>query len=241
MYYYILETPENRAVRQAYQRLRDIVTNLGIAGEMVLASPARTPEELATMGLEKGYSTIVAVGGDAHINQVATTIVGQAVFGIVPINASPAVVDLVGSSDLREAAHFLKYRRLVTTGTVLVEPDTTIFLDAVITAPKTAKVNLVIDNRVRAFAYFQRLTINRQLELTIESSYQLAPKKFLGLFNVGNEAITSKSIFHGKNIRLVTEPELPITVSGHTIASTPIQLRLIPESLKVITKRGTVA
>jgi len=241
MYYYILESPANRSVRQTYQRLRDTLTNLGIAGEMVSASPARTPEELAYMGLEKGYSTIVAVGGDHHINQVATVVMSRAVLGIIPINASHQVTELIGVEDLKTAAETLKFRRLTTVSTILAEPDLPIFLDSEILPPKMAKISLVIDNKVRAFAYFNRAVINRSLEITIESTHLTEPKKLLGLFTVGGNVLKSESLFHGRSMRIVTDPELPILVAGQPVMKTPVHLRLLPESLKVITRRGTVS
>lgn len=241
MYYYILEAPANRAVRQTYQRLRDILTNLGIAGEMVAASPARTPEELTMMGIEKGYSTVVAVGGDYHINQVATTVMNRAVVGIVPINASAQVTELIGFNDIKTAAETLKYRRLTLVSTVLIEPDIPLFLDAEIIPQKLAKISLVIDNRVRAFAYFNRAVVNRSLEIQVESSHIVEPRKILGLFQVGGNVLRSESLFHARTLRLVTDPELPLLVAGKAVATSPVQLRLLPDSLKVITRRGIVS
>jgi hypothetical protein len=225
MYYYILESPNNRAVRQTYQRLRDTLTNLGIAGEMVAASPARSPEELTEMGLEKGYSTIVAVGGDYHINLVATTVMHRAVLGIIPIQATAQVTDLIGVTDLKAACESLKFRRLSSVNTILIEPDQMLFLNAEIKPEKLAKISLVVDNRARAFAYFNRAVINRDLNITIESEHITEPRKILGLFNVGGNIVRSESLFHARTLRLVT----------------PVQLRLLPESLKVITRRGTVS
>lgn len=240
MYYYILESAPSRAVRQGYQRLRDTLTHLGIAGEMVSASPARTPEELAEMGLEKGYSTIVAVGGDHHVNQIATAILGRGVLGIVPINASPLVTSIIGCEDIKSAAEALKHRRLSVQSVVLAEPSTIIFLDTVISTPKLAKISLILDNKVRAHAYFNQLLIDRFLNLTLTSTHETETKKVLGLFTVGGQAIRSESSFHAKSVRIVTDPILPLTVAGTPIGKTPAQLRLIPDSLKVITKRGTV-
>lgn len=239
MYYYILESPSSRAARQNYQKLRDILTNLSIVGEVVSASPARTPEELAMMGMTKGYSTIVAVGSDVHINRVATAIVGRAVLGIIPINASSLVTEIVGTSDMKEAAETLKYRKLSLQSTVLIEPETILFLDGEITSSNLSKASLIIDNKVRAHAYFNKLRIDRFLNITLESAHEIEGKKFLGLFGTSPQVVRSESFFHGKNIRIVTDPVLPLTIVGEQVERTPLQLRLIPESLKVITKRGT--
>jgi diacylglycerol kinase family enzyme len=241
MYYYVLESPQTRSARQIYQKLRDILTNLGIGGEMVVSSPARSPVELAVMGLQRGYSTIVAVGSDSVVEGVASTIIGRAVLGIIPINASAEVVDLAGTNNLREAADSLKARRLITTSCVVVNEERPIFLNATLQTDKIAKVSLVLDNRLRAFAYFNRLVVTRDLEIIIESQHQSETRKVLGLFTVGGETVKSESLFHAKSVRLVTDPELPLTVAGETIAATPLQLKLLPESLKVITRRGTMS
>ena len=240
MYYYILEAPPTRAARQTYQKLRDLLTQLSIAGEMVVASPARNPAELADMGIEKGYSTIVAVGGDFHVNEVATAILGRAVLGVIPIGASQLVTDIIGLTGIKEAALALKQRRLSSQSTVLVEPDTIIFLDSVIRAPRIAKVSMILDNRVRAHAYFNKITINRFLEIRLESEHITEKRKVLGLFSVGGETIHSESLFHAKSARILIDPPMMATIAGEDVAKTPIQLRLLPDSLKVITKRGTI-
>ncbi|MEK7171231.1 MAG: diacylglycerol kinase family protein [Patescibacteria group bacterium] len=240
MYYYILEPPSSRAVRQTYQRLRDLLTNLGIAGEMVAASPARTPEELSIMGLEKGYSTIVAVGGDAFVGRIAQSIIGQSVLGVIPVGEAVQISQIIGTDNMRSAAEFLKFRRLSTFNTVLTDSEATIFLDSVIEPTKLAKVNFVIDGKLRGYAYFNKLTITRNLEIKIESSHHIEAKKILGLFSVGGRVIGSESVFRGKNVRLVTEPDLPVTVSRVPITKTPIQLQLTQNSLKVITRRGSI-
>ncbi|MEK7202294.1 MAG: diacylglycerol kinase family protein [Patescibacteria group bacterium] len=235
-----MEPPSSRAVRQTYQRLRDLLTSLGIAGEMMAASPARTPEELAMMGLERGYSTIVAVGGDAFVNFIAQTIIGQAVLGIIPIGEAQQSAELIGTNNMKTAAEFLKFRRLSTFNTVTADPDSLIFLDAVIEPPKLAKISFVIDGKLRGYAYFNKLTVTRNLEIKIESEHLVEPKKILGLFSTGGTVVRSLSQFHGRVVRLTSEPDLAILIDGRPVVRTPLQLRLNPNSLKVITKRGSI-
>jgi diacylglycerol kinase family enzyme len=240
MYYYVLESPSSRGVRQNYQRLRDVLTHLGIAGEIVTSSPARSPAEQAYIGTTKGYSTIVAVGGDAHINEVAMATIGRAVLGIIPVEASRQVTDLIGTNDMRAAAEALKHRRISLQDTVLIDPDLPLFLDATIQTGKLAKVSLVIDNKVRAHAYFNELVVTRSLEIKIRSTYLTERKKIFGIFNTGGEQIASESSFHGKQIKIITDPVLPLMVGENKMSDSPFNLRLVPDSLKVITKRGTV-
>lgn len=240
MYYYVLESPQSRGIRQIHQKLRDILTHLGIAGEMVNSSPARTPAEQAYIGTTKGYSTIVAVGGDAHINEVAMATIGRATLGVIPVEASNQVTELIGTNNVNAAAEILKQRRISLQDTLIIDPDLPMFLDGTIRSPKLAKISMVIDNKIRVHAYFNELVVTRSLELKLRSVYTSQPKKMLGIFNVGGEQLSSESSFHGKVARILTEPTLSMTVAGLKIAEGPFNLRLVPESLKVITKRGTV-
>ncbi|MDP3992821.1 MAG: hypothetical protein Q8Q05_01240, partial [bacterium] len=127
-----------------------------------------------------------------------------------------------------------------TFNTVTADPDSLIFLDAVIEPPKLAKISFVIDGKLRGYAYFNKLTVTRNLEIKIESEHLVEPKKILGLFSTGGTVVRSLSQFHGRNIRLTAEPELAILIDGRPVARTPLQLRLNPNSLKVITKRGSI-
>lgn len=240
MYYYILESPSSRAVRQTYQKLRDLLTNLGIAGEIVTASPARTPTELAQMGISKGFSTIVAVGGDDHIDELAIASLGKAVLGIVPIDASEEVTNLIGVSDLRGAVDTIKRRLITLHSVVVIEPDSAFFLTGRITAPKLSKISMVLDNKVKVHSYFHSLVVDRTLGVSLRSEHVTEKKKVLGLFSVGGDTLTSESLFHPKQLRIVTEPPMPLYVGQSKVAESPIELRLLPESLKLITKRGTV-
>ncbi len=65
MYYYVVDPPNNAQTPKIAQRLQELITPLGISGEIGIASPARSAEELTYMGVDKGYTTIIAVGGDA--------------------------------------------------------------------------------------------------------------------------------------------------------------------------------
>jgi hypothetical protein len=99
---------------------------------------------------------------------------------------------------------------------------------------------MILDNKVRTHAYFNQLTISRFLELKLESFHTTEARKILGLFTVAGETIHSESLFHGHSVRVITDPVLPLMVAGEPIAKCPLQLRILPSSLKIITKRGTI-
>lgn len=120
------------------------------------------------------------------------------------------------------------------------EPDTLMFLDGTIETPQMAKITVVVDNKVRIHAYFNKLTLSRFLEVEFQSSHNVERKKIFGIFGGGGQTLTSLSRFHGKSMRIVTDPVLPLKVAGVEVSKTPLQLKYVPDSLKIITKRGTV-
>ena len=72
MYYYIMDSPKNISEKRTQEKIKNILGLLGITGETVTVTPARSIEELTNMGLAKKYSTIVAVGGDRWYNYSST-------------------------------------------------------------------------------------------------------------------------------------------------------------------------
>lgn len=242
MYYYILESPSTKGTIQTYNRLKDALNFLGIAGEFAMANPARTPTELCKMALQKGYTTVVAVGGDKTINEVAKTIIGQAVLGIVPIGASGQITRMIGGDDLKTATEALKQRHVVEVNTVLAEPDTILFLDTIIYSQNPAKIYMVVDNKLKVQAYFNEIVIDKNLNVSVKGEFLSRDKAgMFGFLGIGKKTISSESLFHGKVVKIMTEPVMTLYSGVDAIGRTPAALRLIPESLKIITRRGNIS
>ena len=241
MYYYILESPTNRNSHNIYNKLRDDLTYLGISGEYAIANPARPHTELVKIAISKGYTTIVVAGGDKIINDVSTLVLDRVALGIIPIGNCPNASEIFGISEYKEAIEALKVRRVVESNLVLIEPDVLVFMDADITSHNLLKAQLVIENKVKGQAYFNRISISRDLEIKIHSIHKIAQPKILGLFSGGYKEVAADSLFTPKNARIITEPSLPINCLGQQISQTPASFRLLPNALKIITKRDTVS
>jgi diacylglycerol kinase family enzyme len=113
MYFYIVEGLRNKSVFKALPRLKDELAKRGIIGEIVTTNPLKNASDLLELGLRKGYSTIVAVGDDAHINELAGLLLSSHVaLGIIPVNASEALCRLVGVFNLQEALRALQLRKI---------------------------------------------------------------------------------------------------------------------------------
>src|SRR5688500_15715671 len=114
MYYYIVDPPQSAQTPKIAQRLQELITPMGISGEIGIASPARSAEELTYMGVDKGYTTIVAVGGEHLVNIISSIVINESkeriAIGIIPLDAGRIIPLLIGvaNNDMRSAAEVIK-------------------------------------------------------------------------------------------------------------------------------------
>ena len=95
MYYYIFDVRKCKNRRQI-ETIKDKLTELGISGEFVVPDRIRPARDLAEQGVFKGYSTIVAIGSDDLIDEVASIMLSkQQVFGVIPLGASENIHKII--------------------------------------------------------------------------------------------------------------------------------------------------
>ena len=110
MYYYIFDIKKCKK-RSQVEAIKSQLIELGISGEYTYISSAQSAEELALLGLRRGYSTIIVAGSDDSINAVANVMIGQKeAMGVIPLQASKAICHLVGTSSVTEAIESLQNR-----------------------------------------------------------------------------------------------------------------------------------
>lgn len=247
MYYYIME-PAGRKTAVWQEKIKDILGDLGIAGETVMPSSARTIEELASLGVVKGYSTIVAVGSEKIANKVASAIINHkdnkdTVLGVVPDNFNSAIAQKIGVKDVKEACEALKFRKLQTVDACLVEPNKYFLTFATIENPRTFEIYLTLDT-VKAGLPCHKITIKPGLKIIIDDFAQTRPaaKKIFGwLFGKKEEKDIYSSFFHSQKIRIdVIGKTLPVKADDEIIAKTPIICHNRPRALKLIVGRDTI-
>jgi len=235
MYYYIFESPKNYAENKIHERIKNILTVLGISGETAIVTPARNASELSIMGLEKGYSTIVAVGKDELINEVASNIYGSgAVLGIIPINASNEINNLVGSDDLKKNCEALQKRFLDSVNIGYLEPGINFLTKLTISSTKPLSVQAEIND-----FYFEskanEIVIDSNLNIFLRS--ENIKKGFFASFfspTSDNKDSIVNSFFHANRLRLRTHEILPVKIGELAVAKTPIVAYRRPEPLKII-------
>jgi len=243
MYYYIIEAPKGRFV-QRNEKVKDILGDLGIAGETVSPSAARTIEELTHLGVIKGYSTIVAVGSESLANKVITALAaektsGELVLGIIPNDFTSALAKKIGASDLRSACEALKFRKLATIDICLIEPNKYFITNAQVIAPKNSEIYFSFE-KIKGKALADNISIYPGLKIffhdrNLEGGTSI--KFYNWLFGKKREDIFSSN-FKTKRIRIESEKaNLPVYVSGEIVAKTPVTFHNRSKVLKIIVAR----
>ena len=250
MYYYIMEPAGNKSSWQ--EKVKDTLGDLGIAGETVTPSPARTIEELASLGIIKGYSTIVAVGSEKIVNKIVTALINQksnkdTVLGVIPDDYDSRIAKRIGVHDYKEACQALKFRKLQTVDACCIEPNKYFMTEATIENPKPADAYLLMD-KIQVGAKFSKITIKPGVKIEIEDSSGESKNNVKNFFSFllgkKEEKQTNSiysSLFYSQKVQIETpDNSYSVKVDDETIAKTPILLTHQPKALKIIVARETI-
>ncbi len=247
MYYYIMEPPKGKiATRQ--EKIKDILGDLGIAGETVSSSAARTIEELTHLGIVKGYSTVVAVGGEALVNKIITVLATEktakdVVLGVIPNEFDTILARKINIHDVRSACSALKFRRLESIDLCSIEPNRYFITEAIIENNRNYPIYFSKDN-LQGKITADRILIKPGLEIfTHDRSLEgNTPSKFYRwLFGKKPDDIFS-SYFTAKKIRFEAENNaaIPVKVSDEVVAKTPVTIQSRSKVLKIIVARDKI-
>lgn len=246
MYYYIFESPKTSQERMYFEKIRDFARDFGIAGEITQASPARTPQELTQIAIEKNYTTIVAIGHDVHINRIISAILNLNTempisLGIISTDPDSMLYGRWGFKHPDEAVEMLKYRKLERFSVGMVEPNHYFLTSIRIEPPKTTRINLEVDHW-KADALIDRVEISGNLYILLERFNKEAgilPSAVNWLLGKNNENV-DQSIFKAKIIKISSKEPLPIMIDDQIIARTPVNIYRKLNALNIITKRDKI-
>lgn len=115
MYYYIVNPAAGGAkINRIQDRLQDRLKRLGIMGEFVKSTGPDDVAKLAKIGMDKGFKTIVAVGGDGTINEVMNAILDHenVALGIIPTGTTNDLASALGINDWYSATGILASRKI---------------------------------------------------------------------------------------------------------------------------------
>ena len=249
MYYYITEA--GNAKTAAWQeKIKDILGDLGIAGETVSPTPARTIEELASLGIIKGYSTIVAVGSEKLVNKIVTALINQqggkeTVLGVIPSNFEGMLAHRIGARDLKEACQALKLRKLQTIDACQIEPNKYFLTEAVIESMRSTDAYITMDE-IQAGLIFNRIVIKPGLKIQIFDESRETVNKFRQFWaRIFGKTFEAKDIytstFASKKIKIETLGRiLPVKVDDEIVTKTPMVCAARPKALKIVVARDIV-
>ena len=243
MYYYVLEQQPARTAQRFREHLTDLATDQGIAGEMVTQSSLKGVSELIDLGIKKGYTTIVAVGSDAHITRVITALMhrsaeGRPVLGTVPTEPNSPIGAMVGIPSLRHALQALKLRHLAYATLAEIDPGKFLLTSATIQTRKPVLFDIEID-RARLEVPATEITVSGDGHLEIRNAGGEASILTRGVAWLMGATIERRttSLFQGKRIRIGAATPLSLTYGKEALAKTPFVLEIRRRALKIVVAR----
>lgn len=115
MYYYVVNPAAGRgAIAKAQSELQVALRELGIGGEFVKTLGSDDVVKVVRAGLEKGATTIVAVGGDGTLSEVIRVVYGEpgVSIGVIPTGSRNRLAHLLGVADWKAAPAILAARKI---------------------------------------------------------------------------------------------------------------------------------
>jgi diacylglycerol kinase family enzyme len=247
MYYYILDIKKFKK-KSLVEDIKNYLSVLGISGEYSYPSAAYTTEDLVKLGISKKYNTIVAIGSDDLVNTIGGILCGRSeALGIIPVEASSDLCELIGAKSWKEAAENLRFRKIqeirvgkTTNGKAFLTSinlgnsrptDVTVeFKDFVIQAKVSdfmiSNFNPEIKKLDPEFldVVFQSIS-QRESGLLGKLGSFLGSKK-----SAGNEL----SLLRARSLRLFTSNQIPLLAGNDVVAKTPQLIESSDEKLRVI-------
>lgn len=215
MYYYIVNPAAGGGkINKIQDRLQDRLKRLGIMGEFVKSTGSDDVAKLARLGIERGFKTIVAVGGDGTINEVMNATINheKVVLGIIPTGTKNELASALGIDDWYAATGILASRKIenIDLGSIgehfFVTSVSIGFDSRISTARRLSKGNL-IDRTRYGVKVFKEAAAYKPIKsfLRFDGDYEVEADCF-------NIVISNSTFFSLKNIPAKTSENLLDTV-----------------------------
>ena len=254
MYYYIFD-PKKCKKRTQVEAIKDQLAKIGISGEFTVASSMQSASDLAEAGLRKQYSTIIAVGGDDIINQVADKLVGRSeAMGIIPLEASGEIENLIGTKSWKDAIDFLRFRRIREINLGLTGNGRHFLTSAELDLKKPTEVTIEFKGFI-VQAKIKSLTISNVsshirkinpefLDVVIQSEISQASGilgSLVGMFKPHEPAPKNLTVIRARSMRIFSNKSIAIKSGDSLISKTPQYLESTDEKLRLIVGKHTEA
>ncbi len=250
MYYYIFDVRKCKNRRQI-ETIKDHLSDLGISGEFAVPDRIRPARDLAEQGVFKGYSTIVAIGSDDLIDEVASVMLAkQQVFGVIPLGASENIYKIIGANTWEEAAANLRFRKVTDTRVGIINEQHVFF----------SYCEMALDRPASITAEFENFVLQAKVkELYIANQFPNFARKFPDKLDVIMKSVDPKSttlwgrlkkviggpgivkdvdltLVRTDGLRIFSPRQLQIKVDGRIAAKTPATFGISQKTIRLITK-----
>ncbi|MCX7778652.1 MAG: diacylglycerol kinase family protein [Patescibacteria group bacterium] len=247
MYLYIFDS---FLVKKKYKKILDKIetriTDLEISGRIIRLTILESIEEIIKEAIKRGVETIVVVGNDKTFCQAASAMVNSGVvLGFIPINEETKLAKILGlpknelacevisarlveNIDSARINHyfFLSSVQIKTAKIILKTPSYTIFPFSQIDEIKISNLDSLLDGK----------GVSNPKDNFVEVIFQKPISSFLSFFKFSQEKIIN-SFFLFKKINVESpkkKKEVPVLVDGWRVLKTPLEIEVVPSSLKVI-------
>lgn len=255
MYYYIFDVRKCKNRRQI-ETIKDRLTDLGISGEFAVPDRIRPARDLAEQGVFKGYSTIVAIGSDDLIDEVASVMLSkQQVFGVVPLGASENIYKIIGASTWEEAAENLRFRKVTDTRVGIINEQHVFFSYCELAIDRPASVTIEFEDFVLQAKTKELFIANQfpnfvrrfpdKLDVIMKSVDPKSTtiwgrlKKAIGVSGIVRDV--DLTLIRTDGLRLFSPRQLQIKVDGRIAAKTPATFGISQKTIRLITKKSASA
>ncbi len=255
MYYYIFDVRQCKNRRQI-EAIKDRLSDLGISGEFVIPDKIRPAHDLAEQGIFKGYSTIVAIGSDNLIDEIAAVMLDkQQAFGIIPLGASENIYKIIGAATWEEAAESLRYRKITESRVGILNEQNVFFSYCEIEFDKPTSVTVEFEDYLLQAKARELYIANRFPELKKKDPEKL--DVIMKSVDPGSDTLWGKirnlisgthivkdldvTLVRSNGLRIFSPRQLPILVDGRIFAKTPATFGVSQKTIRLITKRSPVS
>lgn len=251
MYYYIFDIKRCKK-RVFIEAVKNTLSELGITGEYNYILPTQSAEQLAEMGLKRGYSTIIAVGSDDIINAVANTMIGKKeAMGVIPLETSVSMSSLIGVSDWKDACESLRFRRIKEMHAGRAANGEHFLTELSLDLPRSTELTVEFKNYIIQ-VLAKKFTVSNYhpnikkvdsdyLDITFESEPKNSSSliNYLKLFFIAKNSMESKttSLIHARSMRIFSKRPISLVAGGKVIGKTPQLVESSDATLRLIVSR----
>jgi diacylglycerol kinase family enzyme len=251
MYYYIYDSfLSDKKYTPTLHRIEARLMDLGINGRTERLSLLKSLREIVEEAVQKGATTVVAVGNDETISKIISFLPNLSVtLGIIPVGQNNHIAQILGIPENEEACNTLSARitekidlgkandfYFISSLQIPAQKEIVIDCGNYFISPLSDQGNINIcnfDNTLTSRATGQAGPSNPK-DGVLEAVFSETPKQS-GLFGIFKKEFSRDSVFPFKKMKIKCAKEcLPVIADGQITIKTPVTVEVAPKKLRVI-------